>query len=341
MKQFQENVPLLPYTTFKMGGPARFFMDITSEEELVWALDEAEARNLRIVILGGGSNVIIKDNEIDALVLRIAIPEFSVISKNNDETIIRMGAGEIWDQCVARAISMGLSGIEALSGIPGTAGATPIQNVGAYGQEVKNTIVSVRALDRTTKQFMELSNKECAFAYRDSIFKHEGKNQYIVTAVTFKLSHEKPSIPDYPGVTDYFVQRNITEPTLAQIRNAIIAIRKTKLPDPKDIPSVGSFFKNPIVSQEKADALKQEFPKLFVFPQPNGMARISSALLIDAAGLKGKAFGDIEVYKNNALVLINAGHASFKDLETAAQEIKNAVHDRFAIWLEQEPDVIG
>ena len=341
MKQFQENVPLLPYTTFKMGGPARFFMDIASEEELVWALGEAEARNLRIVILGSGSNVIIKDNEVNALVLHIVIPGFSVTSENNDEATIRMGAGEIWDQCVARTVAMGLSGIEALSGIPGTAGATPIQNVGAYGQEVKNVIVSVRALDRTTRQFTELSNKECAFAYRDSMFKHGGKNRYIVTAVTFKLSHEKPSIPDYPGVTDYFAQQNITEPALAQIRDAIIAIRKTKLPDPRDIPSAGSFFKNPIVPETQATTLKQQFPTMPQYPAKPGFIKFAAGWLIEQIGFKGKSFGTIAVYQNNALVLTNTGKATFQELQAAAQEIKNAVHDRFAIWLEQEPDVIG
>ncbi len=341
MKQFQENVPLLPYTTFKMGGSARFFMDVESEEELAWALRNAETQRLALVILGGGSNVVVKNGPINALVAHIAICGSASISRNKAETLLRVGAGEIWDRTVARTVAMGLSGIEALSGIPGTVGATPIQNVGAYGQEVKNAIAFVRAYDRTTRRFIELPNEKCGFAYRDSLFKHEEKDRYVVTAVTFRLSVKRPEIPQYPDLIAYFADKSIKYPTLEQIRNAVLEIRSGKLPDPASIPSVGSFFKNPVISETQASALKERYPTMPQYPAAPGFIKLAAGWLIDQAGFKGKQFGPISVYERNALVLVNAGNASFKDLETAVEKIKNAVQDRFDVQLEQEPDVIG
>ena len=340
MKQFQEHIPLLPYTTFKMGGPARFFMEAESEEELVWALRKAEEQKLATVILGGGSNIVVKDREINALVLRIAIPGFITVSRTNNKILLRMGAGEVWDTAVKRSASMGLSGIEALSGIPGTVGATPVQNVGAYGQEVKNTIVSVRAYDRAEQRFLELSNTQCIFAYRDSMFKHEGKNRYVITAVTFRLSAAPAAIPQYPDVIAYFKAKGIEQPSPEQIRVAVIEIRNAKLPDPGHIASVGSFFKNPIIPESQSTSLKKQHPDMPQYPATPGFAKLAAGWLIDQLGFKGKSFGRIAIYDRNALVLVNTGNASFSELEAAVQEIKNAVHDRFGVWLEQEPDII-
>ena len=332
-------VPLSKLSTFRIGGAAREVATVETEADLA-ELFAGMKEGDKWFVLGGGSNVVFPDGECDAVFIRFA-PKGMRIEETDAGILVTAGAGVGWDEFVAYTVGQELSGIEALSAIPGTVGATPIQNVGAYGTEVSRTIASLRAFDVQTNHVVSFANAECAFAYRDSMFKHEGKGRYIITEVTFKLSKAAPIVPDYPGVADYFARRGIAAPGLAQIREAITAIRASKLPDPKDIASVGSFFKNPIVKKETADALKAAHPKLAVFSVNETLSKVGAGSLIDCLGWKGKSFGPISIYENNALVLVNTGGATRSDLAHAVSQIVAAVHEKYDVMLEAEPELIG
>jgi UDP-N-acetylmuramate dehydrogenase len=251
---------------------------------------------------------------------------------------VRIGAGEDWDSVVARCVERGLSGIEALSAIPGSAGATPIQNVGAYGAEVADVLESVDVYDYIDKEFKTLTSAECGFSYRNSIFKHE--KRYVITAITLRLSKNAPEVPDYPGVRTYFEDHGITRPTIKDIREAVIHIRSTKLPDPKAIASVGSFFKNPFVTEDVVTRLRAEYENPIVFEQPDGRYKVGAGWLIDTLGLKGKSFGNLSFYKNNALVITNAGKARYPELSELVKDVRGQIDERFGIELEQEPVLV-
>lgn len=336
--QIRDHVPLKDFTTFRMGGTARYFVEVKNIAELKEVFDSVKKSGLPVIVLGGGSNVIIKEGaEIQALVIHIAISGFEILVENDAYALVKIGAGLNWDEAVAASVARGLSGIEAMSAIPGTAGATPIQNVGAYGQEIKDTLVSVECYEIETGKIKSFAKKDCNFSYRDSIFKHEAKDKYIITEITLELSKKAPRVPEYPGVKKYFEDKKITKPTLAQIREAIIDIRKEKLPDPKEIASVGSFFKNPIVSSEKYLTIKKDFPNVVAFPLPDGSYKLGAGSLIDILGLKGKTFGNLALYAKNTLVIVNKGNTTYKELHTLVAFIQNEVRKAFGIELEQEP----
>ena len=338
--KIQEYVDIKNYCTLKIGGQFRYFAIVKSEDEIKDAIEFAEKNNVNLFMLGGGSNLLFTDGVIDAFAIKIEIKGFEVLENTHDFVILKIGAGENWDHFVSRAVATNLSGIEALSAIPGSVGATPVQNVGAYGQEVKDTIVSVSVFDIENKLIKTLTNTECKFAYRDSVFKNEGKNKFIITSVIFKLSKRLPEIPKYIDVKKYFIENNINNPTLLQIRNAIIDIRNIKLPDPKKIPNVGSFFKNPIVKKDFLSAIGPTYGEIPYFKIDNNFVKIPAGWLIEKAGLKGKNFGNISSYKNNALVLVNENNATYKDIISARDLIIKTVHDKFGITLEQEPETV-
>ena len=341
MLQVRENVDISGMTTFRLPATIRYFTIVKTIEDIREAYDFAEGKGLSVVVLGGGSNVVFKVNNIlPFLVIKIEIAGFSIVSEDASSTTIRIGAGESWDNAVAQSVALGLSGIEAMSAIPGCAGATPIQNVGAYGQEIKDTLVELEAYEIATRTMRTFTNEECRFAYRDSIFKREAKGKYIITSITLKLAKSKAKIPDYPGVKKYFDERGIADPTLVQIREAIIAIRNVKLPDPREIASVGSFFKNPFVPAEQYEKLKIKYPNIVAFPTGEQM-KIGAGWLIDTLGWKGKDFGTLLLYPHNALVVVNKGAATYAELEDVVAQIKKAVLDMFGIVLEQEPEVIS
>jgi UDP-N-acetylmuramate dehydrogenase len=340
MLKIIENVDIQNLCTFKVGGTFRYFSEIDTVEALQEAYIYAEEKKVPIFILGGGSNIVFTDGSHECLALKIKIPGFEILEETNKYTDINVGAGMIWDLFVERAVSMGLSGIEALSAIPGTVGATPVQNVGAYGQEVKDTIREVFVFDIANKNNKKLSNAECAFAYRDSIFKNEARGKYIITAVVFRLLKKIPTVPNYPGVKKYFADKNIEYPTLLEVREAIIEIRRNKLPNPKEISNVGSFFKNPIVLTEIALKLKEEYPSVTLFPIDKTHTKIPAGWLIEQSELKGKEFGPISIYEHNALVLVNNGQATFEDVMNAKNEIIERVFKKFEVRLEMEPEVV-
>ncbi len=340
MVNIKENVNIKGYSTFKVGGSFRYFTVVQSVGDLMEAISFSKEKGVKLFVLGGGSNVIFSDGIVDVLALKMEIEGFEIVNETNAYVDIKVGAGVVWDKFVERVVDMGLCGVEAMSFIPGTVGAGPIQNVGAYGSEVKDVMESVEVLDIESREIKTILNVDCKFGYRDSIFKNEARGKYIITNVTYRLSKSIPSIPKYPGVIKYFEDREITNPTLKEIRDAIISIRKEKLPDPREIPNTGSFFKNPIVSNEVAERIKIDFPDAKFFPVDESHTKVPAGWLIENVGLKGESFGNVSVYNKNALVLVNNGSANFEDVIKARTQVIRAVKERFGITLEQEPEII-
>jgi UDP-N-acetylmuramate dehydrogenase len=340
----QEYVNIKDYSTLRVGGQFRYFTVISTIAELasVCAMTQTDAKykDIPVFVLGGGSNIVFSDGILNVFALKIEIKGFEIINDTEEYSDIKVGGGEVWDEVVKRTVDINLSGIEFLSGIPGTIGATPVQNVGAYGIEVKDTIQEVEVFDINSGVISIIPNEDCNFEYRDSIFKNEAKGRYVIIAVTYRLSKFKPRIPDYPGVKRYFIENNINIPTLDQIRNAIINVRNEKLPNPKDIPNVGSFFKNPVVSKEMANDIKMEYPEAKFFHINSSLTKIPAGWLIENAGLKGKSFGKVSVYDKNALILVNNGDATKDDFINTRNEIINTVQNKFGITLEQEPEIM-
>lgn len=331
------NIPLKNLTTMKLGGPAQYFAEARTVQELHELYSGAQTKNIPIFILGSGSNVIAHDEGFAGLALRIKIPGFEVVADDLNSTTIKIGAGEIWDDVVKRTVDMRLSGIETMSSVPGTAGAAPVQNVGAYGQEVSDTLVSLEAYDSQTHTVVTLQNADCGFAYRHSIFRGVEQGRYVITSITLKLSKNLPTPPFYDGLQKYFDEHSITIFTHQAVRDAVIAIRADKLPDPALRPNSGSFFKNVIIESWQRDELVQKFPDTKMYEMSDGKVKIPTGWLIEKAGLKGKTLHGIHVNDKNALVLINESATSYADLAAARDEIIGIVRDTFRIQIEQEP----
>jgi UDP-N-acetylmuramate dehydrogenase len=340
-----ENVPLAPMTTFRIGGPARYFADVASEDALLHALQFAKEGNLPLFVLGGGSNLLVADGGFAGLVVKIGFAGIDW-APDGDRTIVRAGAGVEWDQLVAACVERDLAGIECLSGIPGSVGGTPVQNVGAYGQEVSEVIARVRAYDRQTESVAELSREECGFSYRTSIFNTAAKDRYIVLQVTYSLlNHGAPAIR-YADLQREF-EGAASPPTLAEVRVAVRRIRARKAMlivdgDP-DCRSAGSFFKNPIISEaqfaELQSAMEVKIPR---YPAAAGGVKVAAAWLIEQAGFsKGYAMGAAGLSSRHTLALVNKGGARAADILRLAHTIQARVHDKFGIQLHPEPVFLG
>lgn len=326
-----EDIDLLPLTAFKLGPRARYFITLKRKEDVPEAVNFARKRGLPYFVLGSGSNTIFTAPEVfDSVVLKMAIPGFKT-----EGTALYLGAGEVWDEVVAQSVNLGLSGIEAMSAIPGSVGAAPIQNIGAYGQEVDRVVESVDAYDTKEDRFTTLPREACEFSYRDSRFKREGR--YIITGLTLRLSTAPPSIPNYADPIAYFAERGINDPSLAQIRRAVIQIRKRKLPDPREVASVGSFFKNPFVDAEFVERARREWPRTVIFPMPDGRFKAGAGWMLEMLGYKGKSFGTLSIYEHHAMVLVNNGGATSDELMDLIAKLTGDVRRRFAVDLEPEP----
>lgn len=331
------HTPLKNFTTMKLGGPARFFTEVRTADELKTVYQNAKSKQLPVFVIGSGSNLIAKDEGFEGLVIRIRIPGFETIADDPSTTTLKVGAGEIWDEIVKRTVDMRLSGIETMSGIPGTVGATPVQNVGAYGQEIADTLISLEAYDTTTDSFVTLTNEQCEFSYRHSTFRGREAGRYIITNITIKLYKNTPTPPFYDSLQAYLDSHAITLFSHEAIRDAVLAIRKDKLPDPKERPSAGSFFKNVIVEKWRLDELQKTYPDIPAFDMPDGTFKLSTGWLIDKAGLKGQLLHGMRVHDKNALVLINESATGYADLASARDEIIGKVRDTFQVVIEQEP----
>lgn len=335
--EIHNNIPLKNYTTMRLGGPAKFMADAHTPQDLSDLMMRAKSQNLPFFILGGGSNTIAHDEGYDGLVIRNMIKGFEIVSETAGDMTIKVGAGEAWDEFVKRTVDMHLTGVEALSMIPGTVGAAPVQNIGAYGQEVAETIVQVHAFDSNNNQFVALANTDCDFGYRDSIFRGREMGRYGIAHVTFRLFKSVPQPPFYDAVQKYLDERNVTLYTPQIIRDAVIAIRMEKLPDPKERPNSGSFFKNSIIENWQYGELLEQYPAMPSYEMANQHRKVPTGWLIDQTGLKGQLLHGIRVHDKNALVLINESATSYADLAAAREEIKTAVRAKFNIEINQEP----
>lgn len=340
--QIQEKVPLSQHSTMRLGGMASYVTEITSRSELKEAVNWAKERNLPRIMIGSGSNIIWSDKGFPGLVI---LNKMSAISETTmgDSWYLTAEAGANWDQFVAYTVERGLTGIEFLSLIPGTVGATPIQNVGAYGQEVANTIMTVEAYDQHIEQFVTLRGSECEFGYRMSRFKGKDRWRFLITSVTFALTKGNPQPPFYAAIQRYAEEHGVTDITPAKGRDIVIAIRKAKLPDPMFVANNGSFFANPIVNPDKAFELEADYPDIAHWPTEDGRVKLSAAWLIERAGFKD--YHDAETgmgtWPVQPLVLVNEKAKSTADLIKFRQKIVMAVYEKFGITLEQEPEFIG
>lgn len=351
MKQhlkIQTDVTLAEFTTLKIGGNASFFVAAKTESEVVEAVEFAEKNDLEIFVLGGGSNVLISDEGFGGLVLQISLKGISTFREKDKTVYVTAQAGEDWDEFVAFCVEKNLQGIECLSGIPGFVGGTPVQNVGAYGQEVSETIAAVRVFDRKTKEIKELANSECGFAYRTSIFNTIEKNRFIVLDVTYALKFGGEPKIVYADLTKYFGDKM---PTLEDVRNAVIKIRsdKSMVIDAKDInsKSAGSFFKNPVVAEKHFDEIVEKAKSLGIENVPfyeidENSVKIPAAWLIEKSGFhKGYIFGNVGLSSKHTLAIINRGGAAAKDVLEFKEKIQSKVKELFDIELTPEPVFVG
>lgn len=344
----QKNVRLAEFTTLKIGGAARFFARAKSEEEVLQSIQFAGENNLQVFILGGGSNVLIADEGFDGLVLQIGITGISVLRENDNRIYLTVGAGENWDALCAFSVGKNLAGFECLSGIPGNVGGTPVQNVGAYGQEISETIESVRCFDRDTQTFIDLTNAQCRFAYRKSIFNTTEKNRYIVLAVTFVL--EKNGAPKivYKDLQNFLGKKKTD---LQQVRKAVLEIRaaKSMVIDERDLnsQSAGSFFKNPILARDKFAEIEQIAGQMGIENVPSFIAdeesvKVPAAWLIEKSGFyKGYRKGNAGISANHTLAIVNLGGATAEEILALKEEIQAKVKDTFDISLNPEPIFVG
>ena len=331
------NISLKQYTTMKLGGEARYMATADSASDVVSLYRNARKENLPIFVLGGGSNVITHDEVFEGIVLLNKIKGFEVISETDETTDVKIGAGEVWDEVVERAIGLGLQGVEAMSGIPGTAGAAPVQNVGAYGQEIADTLISLEAYDSKTDTIVTISADECDFSYRNSIFRDKEKGRYCILNITLRLNKAEPKPPYYASLQRYIDENDIREVNLSVIRVAVLNIRSEKLPDPAELPSAGSFFKNALVEKWKLEELQKEYSDIPNYAMSDGRYKIPTGWLIDKAGLRGYRSHGMRVYEKNALVLVNDSATGYDDLAAIREEIVQIVFDKFGIKIEQEP----
>ena len=331
------NISLKQYTTMKLGGEARYMATADSASDVVSLYRNARKENLPIFVLGGGSNVITHDEVFEGIVLLNKIKGFEVISETDETTDVKIGAGEVWDEVVEKAIELGLQGIEAMSGIPGTAGAAPVQNVGAYGQEIVDTLISLEAYDSKTDTIVTISADECDFSYRNSIFRDKEKGRYCILNITLRLNKAEPKPPYYASLQRYIDKNDIREVNLSVIRVAVLNIRSEKLPDPAELPSAGSFFKNALVEKWKLEELQKEYSDIPNYAMSDGRYKIPTGWLIDKAGLRGYRSHGMRVYEKNALVLVNDSATGYDDLAAIREEIVQIVFDKFGIKIEQEP----
>ncbi len=331
------NISLKQYTTMKLGGEARYMATADSASDVVSLYRNARKENLPIFVLGGGSNVITHDEVFEGIVLLNKIKGFEVISETDETADVKIGAGEVWDEVVEKAIGLGLQGVEAMSGIPGTAGAAPVQNVGAYGQEIADTLISLEAYDSKTDTIVTISADECDFSYRNSIFRDKEKGRYCILNITLRLNKAEPKPPYYASLQKYIDENDIREVNLSVIRVAVLSIRSEKLPDPAELPSAGSFFKNALVEKWKLEELQKEYSDIPNYAMSDGRYKIPTGWLIDKAGLRGYRSHGMRVYEKNALVLVNDSATGYDDLAAIREEIVQIVFDKFGIKIEQEP----
>lgn len=323
----------------RIGGNANYVAEVTSTEDLQQLYQNSKNQGQPIYVIGGGSNLIARDEGFSGVIIHNQIMGIDILDDNPTSTTIAAGAGEVWDKLVKYAVDLDLQGIEAMSGIPGTVGAAPVQNIGAYGQDLSGTFVSCEAYDTVTDSFVTLTWEDCQFSYRSSIFRGSTAGRYIITRVTLTLNKKHPEPPFYDALEKYLEARQIgtMSVTVQIIRNAVLDIRQNKLPDPAQLPNTGSFFKNPIVEKWKSDDLLKTYPDMPTYPVDDDHVKIPAGWLIESCDLRGAVLHGMKVHDGNAVVLVNQSATGYADLAAAREQITSAVRDKFQIILEQEP----
>lgn len=337
---FQENVDLRSYNTFGIQASAKYFTTLRSTEDVQSLLSSAHFRKYRHLILGGGSNILFT-RDFDGLVARMELTGIDILEETADEVTLNVGAGENWHGLVMHCVANNYGGIENLSLIPGTAGAAPMQNIGAYGVEIRDVVTSVEAVEKATGRKKIFSNTECAFGYRESIFKQQAKDQYIITGIVLRLRKRDHQLKlQYGAIQETLSNRSVTSATIRDVSDAVIHIRQSKLPDPARVGNAGSFFKNPTISSEAFNELKEKYPDIPSFPSVDGLVKVPAGWLIEQCGWKGKRFGSIGIHPHQALVLVNYGGGEGNRIWELAMQIRDSVIGKFNIALLPEVNIV-
>lgn len=334
----QRNVNLAPFTTFAVEAKTAYFASFTTIEELKKLLSEVKDRKL--LILGGGSNILFRNN-FDGVTLHNKIQGISTVKEDENYIVLKVGAGEVWHDFVLYTLSKGWGGVENLSLIPGSVGASPMQNIGAYGVEIKDVFESLEAVEISSGELRTFSHEECQFGYRESIFKKSLKDKYVITSVSYRLSKHPVLNTSYGAIENELKSMGILHPTIQDVSKAVIAIRQSKLPDPKEIGNAGSFFKNPIISLSHFEKLKKEYPEIPSYKVSEVEVKVPAGWLIDKAGWRGKTIQNYGVHKKQALVLVNYGKASGEDIYELSEKIIKDIQLRYGILLEREVNIIS
>jgi UDP-N-acetylmuramate dehydrogenase len=335
----QKDVQLKPFNTFGLEATAKYFIEVSSIEQLQEILQSPDYQSTERLILGGGSNMLLT-KDFDGLVIKIAIKGFEVVNENEDNIWIKAGAGLGWHDLVMQCVNQNYAGMENLSLIPGTVGAAPMQNIGAYGIEIKEVFEELQALEIATGEIRTFDKATCNFGYRESIFKHEAKGKYIILNVTFKLQKKPTFHIEYGAIKDTLAEMGVSEISIKAISDAVIHIRQSKLPNPAEIGNAGSFFKNPEIPKSQFEALKAQFPTIPSYPVSDTTTKVPAGWLIEQAGWKGLRFGNVGVHAKQALVLVNYGGGKGQEIKELSQKIQASVKEKFDIQLSAEVNFI-
>lgn len=336
--EIQTNFSLKSHNTFGIEASAKQFVAVHDTTELRMVLQQNKSE--KKFILGGGSNMLLT-KDLDALVIHVDLKGKKIIKEDEDFAWVESQAGENWHEFVLWTIDQNLGGLENMSLIPGNVGTTPVQNIGAYGTEIKDTFDSCEAMTIDNQEMKTFTKAQCHFGYRESIFKNEAKDQYVITSVVFKLTKRNHKINiSYGDISGELAKNNITNPTLKDVSNAVIAIRKSKLPDPRELGNSGSFFKNPILKKSEFEKIHQQFPEMKYYEVSETEVKVPAGWLIEQAGFKGKRFGDAGIHKNQALVLVNYGNATGQEILEVSKNIQETIFQTFGIHIEAEVNVI-
>ncbi|WP_019530251.1 UDP-N-acetylmuramate dehydrogenase [Dasania marina] len=336
--KLQRNVDLKKFNSLAVSATAEYFVSVDDHNDLLAAVSEGKKKGLAITVLGGGSNMVLAES-LAGLVIQLNSKGLAV-SEQGDEVFVTVQAGENWHEFVMHCVQQGYHGLENLALIPGRVGAAAIQNIGAYGVELSDVLVSLKGLDLISGTWRELSKGQCLLGYRDSIFKHELKDCFIISELCFKLSNNFHANIAYQSLKHFFQQHSITQPNAQQVADAVIAIRSAKLPSPDELPNAGSFFKNPLISLDQCQQLLKQYPELVYYPVDEQRVKLAAGWLIEQLGWKGKIHNGVAMHQQQALVLINHSGSS-KDIMAYAQQVKDSVYQRFQVMLEIEPRVYG
>ena len=334
------NINLRPYNSFGFDAIAKYFVEINTIDDLQTLIQSGVLQKHKTLILSGGNNILFQNDVFDGLVVYINTKGIEILREDGNEVVVRAQAGEDWPDFVRFCVGKGWHGLENLAHIPGKVGAAPVQNIGAYGMELKDSFLQCKALDLTTGETKVFAKEDCRFGYRESIFKHELRGRYVITSVDFLLKKNAALNLEYGNIKAYLEQNGIGSPSLQQLHDAICAIRDAKLPDMKQIGSAGSFFKNPVISIEQFETLQQQYPSIPYYPDTEGMVKVPAGWLIEQAGWKGWRNEHVGVYNKQALVLVHYGGGKGQDIVELAHKIQDSVEKKFGIRISPEVNFV-